>query len=77
MTAAEFSVRLRERASQFEIVLEDSAVTRLATYYALLAKWNAKINLTSLPVDELPPAALDRLFMEPLVAAGIEKALAQ
>jgi 16S rRNA (guanine527-N7)-methyltransferase len=69
VTAAEFGARLRERASQLELILGDEAVSRLAAYYAVLAKWNSKINLTSLPVGELPPPALDRLFMEPLMAA--------
>ena len=42
----------------------------LERYYALLAKWNEKINLTSF---RLPPAgddnAIDRLLVEPVVAA--------
>ena len=42
---------------------------RLEAYYRLLAAWNTKINLTGLNLGELPPDAIDRLFIEPLVAA--------
>jgi len=35
----------------------------------LLAKWNARINLTALQLDPVTDAALDRLFLEPLAAA--------
>lgn len=42
---------------------------RLEAYYRLLATWNAKINLTGLRVSDVTPDALDRLLVEPLVAA--------
>lgn len=38
-------------------------------YLALLAKWNATVNLTALKVDPPDAAALDRLIGEPLRAA--------
>jgi 16S rRNA (guanine527-N7)-methyltransferase len=38
-------------------------------YYRLLARWNARINLTSLPLTGFPPESLDRLLIEPLQAA--------
>ena len=34
-----------------------------------MSAWNRKINLTGLNLSELPPDALDRLLIEPLVAA--------
>ena len=37
-----------------------------STYYELLSRWNHKINLTSL---EDPDEAIDRLLLEPVVAA--------
>ena len=43
---------------------------RLEIYFQLLATWNQKINLTALPVADPTPEALDRLLIEPLVAAG-------
>ena len=42
---------------------------RLETYYRLLVVWNEKINLTGLPVGEFAPEAMDRLLIEPIVAA--------
>lgn len=39
---------------------------RLVAYYELLVRWNRKINLTSL---EDPDEAIDRLLLEPLIAA--------
>jgi 16S rRNA (guanine527-N7)-methyltransferase len=39
---------------------------RLTAYYELLSRWNRKINLTSI-VD--PDEAIDRLLLEPLLAA--------
>jgi 16S rRNA (guanine527-N7)-methyltransferase len=41
----------------------------LAAYVGLLAKWNTKINLTSLKLDPADQGTLDRLIIEPLVAA--------
>jgi 16S rRNA (guanine527-N7)-methyltransferase len=41
----------------------------LEAYFRLLAQWNAKINLTSLPLNEPSDAAFDRLLVEPLAAA--------
>ena len=42
---------------------------RLEAYYRLLAAWNTKINLTGLKLAEISPDALDRLLIEPVVAA--------
>ena len=42
---------------------------RLEAYYRLLATWNAKINLTGLKLSDMSPEAIDRLLIEPLVAA--------
>jgi 16S rRNA (guanine527-N7)-methyltransferase len=43
---------------------------RLEIYYRLLLTWNKKINLTGLNVEDAAPEALDRLLIEPLVAAS-------
>lgn len=42
---------------------------KLEAYYRLLAAWNQKINLTGLDLSEPTPEALDRLLIEPIVAA--------
>jgi 16S rRNA (guanine527-N7)-methyltransferase len=43
--------------------------SRLEIYFKLLTAWNTKMNLTGLDLAEQGPAALDRLLIEPLVAA--------
>jgi 16S rRNA (guanine527-N7)-methyltransferase len=42
---------------------------RLEEYYELLARWNGRINLTSLPLEGHPDESIDRLIVEPLAAA--------
>jgi 16S rRNA (guanine527-N7)-methyltransferase len=44
-------------------------VAQLGDYIGLLTKWNKSINLTALSVDPLTDEAIDRLLVEPLVAA--------
>ena len=61
--------RLVTRASVAGIDLSPSLATRLESYYRLLAHWNASINLTALQLDPITDHALDRLLIEPLVAA--------
>ena len=69
MSAREFRDRLRRRAKRAGIDLGPELADALERYYILLSKWNAKINLTS----RLEPAGedegIDRLLIEPLVAA--------
>jgi 16S rRNA (guanine527-N7)-methyltransferase len=43
---------------------------QLEVYYRLLSTWNKKINLTGLNLVEFGPESLDRLLIEPLVAAA-------
>ena len=58
--------RLRGRATRAGLDLPPELAESLGAYFNLLARWNARINLTSLG-DEV--AAVDRLLIEPLVAA--------
>ena len=46
--------------------LPESLSDRLASYYELLSSWNRKINLTAL---DNPDEAIDRLLLEPILAA--------
>jgi 16S rRNA (guanine527-N7)-methyltransferase len=62
----DFPTRLTRRASRAGLSLPDDLVARLDTFYTLLSRWNQKINLTSLSD---PDEAIDRLFLEPLLAA--------
>jgi len=58
--------RIRRRSSRAGVSLSQEVAGLLAAYYELLYRWNEKINLTSL-VDS--DEAVDRLIVEPLVAA--------
>jgi 16S rRNA (guanine527-N7)-methyltransferase len=62
----DFSTRLTRRASRVGLFLNGELVEKLETFYGLLFRWNQKINLTSL-TD--PDEAIDRLLLEPLIAA--------
>jgi 16S rRNA (guanine527-N7)-methyltransferase len=50
--------------------LRSDEFAQLERYYQLLNRWNPRINLTSLSLPDFPAATLDRLLVEPLVAAG-------
>jgi 16S rRNA (guanine527-N7)-methyltransferase len=69
MTGREFGERLSRRAKKAGISVAAPLADRLWVYFQLLAKWNAKINLTSLDLEDPTPAAIDRLLVEPLLAA--------
>jgi 16S rRNA (guanine527-N7)-methyltransferase len=69
MTSREFRDRLTRRARRADVQLATGIVRPLEEYVRLLARWNEKINLTALPVSQLDDVAVDRLLVEPLVAA--------
>lgn len=69
MNSREFQDRLTRRARRAGVALSPSLAAQLETYYRLLATWNQKINLSGLNLAEPTPEALDRLLVEPLVAA--------
>jgi 16S rRNA (guanine527-N7)-methyltransferase len=58
--------RLQRRAGRIGVSLPSELVEKLALYYELLERWNRKINLTAIvEIDD----AIDRLLLEPVVAA--------
>lgn len=70
MSKREFRERLKRRAKVASVALDEPLVEKLETYYQLLTKWNAKINLTAFRlVPDGEETAIDRLLIEPLVAA--------
>ena len=69
VTSLEFRDRLGRRARRAGISLAADTVGALEVYLRLLSKWNAKINLTALPLAEPTEEAFDRLLIEPLAAA--------
>jgi 16S rRNA (guanine527-N7)-methyltransferase len=69
MTDSSQRDRIADRLAAASIQSDDAVLTGLESYLGLLARWNAKINLTALPVQDPTDAALDKLLVEPLVAA--------
>jgi 16S rRNA (guanine527-N7)-methyltransferase len=67
VSSREFQDRLSRRARRAGLVLPPDLGTKLEVYFRLLSTWNGKMNLTGLDLSE--PAAIDRLLIEPLVAA--------
>jgi 16S rRNA (guanine527-N7)-methyltransferase len=64
---------LRERLRVADVFITADEIARLARYYELLAKWNTRLNLTSLTLDAYPVASVDRLIVEPVKAARTVK----
>lgn len=69
MNSREFQHRLDRRARRAGVTLSPDLGGQLEAYYRLLSAWDKKINLTGVNLADLPPEAIDRLFIEPLVAA--------
>ena len=59
--------RIGIRAAKAGVVVNGRAMVSLAAYVELLLRWNRRMNLTALTEDD---EGLDRLVVEPLVAAG-------
>lgn len=66
MAARTFASRLQRRAARAGLSLPEDVLAQLGSYYALLSRWNQKINLTSITN---PDEAVDRLLLEPLLAS--------
>jgi 16S rRNA (guanine527-N7)-methyltransferase len=50
--------------------LSETMLFKLEEYFELLRRWNKRINLTSLPLEGLEDRTIDRLIVEPLIAAA-------
>ena len=59
--------RIAVRAARAGVGVDESVVDALVVYVELLRRWNRRTNLTGLTEDD---KGLDRLIVEPLVAAG-------
>lgn len=70
MAAREFRDRLRRRARRAGVDVAPDLAALLERYFDLLTKWTAKINLTSFRLEQgSQDEAIDRLLLEPLIAA--------
>jgi 16S rRNA (guanine(527)-N(7))-methyltransferase RsmG len=70
VSSREFQERLARRARRAGLTIRQELGAQLEIYYRLLSTWNKKINLTGLNVEDITPEAMDRLLIEPLVAAS-------
>lgn len=64
-----FREKLAKRARKAGLSLPSDAIRGLEAYFALLGKWNEKVSLTSLRIADSGDEAIDRLLVEPLLAA--------
>jgi 16S rRNA (guanine527-N7)-methyltransferase len=69
MTTKTFQSRLVRRLRKAGASAAPSVCQALEQYFQLLALWNAKINLTGYSLSEPNEESIDRLLVEPLVAA--------
>ena len=70
MTSSLLGTRILERAALAGVLLRAEQLQQLEAYYELLSRWNRRINLTALPLTGYSGAAIDRLIIEPLIAAA-------
>jgi 16S rRNA (guanine(527)-N(7))-methyltransferase RsmG len=71
MSAEVFRQLLEQRMDAANLSLNPFVTEKLAAYFSLLAHWNRRINLTSLPLEPPTSESVDRLVIEPLLAASI------
>jgi 16S rRNA (guanine527-N7)-methyltransferase len=66
---AAFERVIRERSERVGLQLTPGEVAQFLQYYQLLTRWNRTINLTALPLTDYPAPTIDRLLLEPALAA--------
>ena len=65
----EFRRLLLSRAETAQIALSELLLEKLDRYFELLVRWNQKVNLTGFDLSAPTPAAIDRMFLEPVAAS--------
>ena len=70
MAAVDFERAIHERLSVVDVRVDPVVTTRLARYLTLLGRWNRRINLTAFDLDQPTDHAIDRLIVEPVLAAS-------
>ena len=68
-SAVQIRQKLARRAAKAGLSLSEASLDGLEAYFQLLRKWNRRVSLTALPVDEGEDEAVDRLLIEPALAA--------
>ena len=74
MSDPSFQTLLSARAERVGVAITAEMRGQLERYVDLLTHWNPRINLTALPLDPPTAETVDRLLIEPIVAAGWTKA---
>jgi 16S rRNA (guanine527-N7)-methyltransferase len=69
VSTRDVAARIRRRARRVGVDVGPELAAELETYLDLLGRWNRRINLTALQLEPLSDQAIDRLIVEPLVAA--------
>jgi 16S rRNA (guanine527-N7)-methyltransferase len=69
VTERDLPSRIIRRAGRVGVNVDFALAGALGGYLDLLRRWNRKINLTGLEVESPADEAIDRLVVEPLVAA--------
>jgi 16S rRNA (guanine527-N7)-methyltransferase len=71
VSADTISSRIASRFNELGVAISGVEHRQLSDYFCLLAKWNSRINLTSLPVESPEDPAIDRLLVEPILASRL------
>ncbi len=67
-----FADAIRSRVEAAGLPVDAVVITGCAEYLRLLGRWNRRLNLTALRLDEpVPEATVDKLIVEPLLAASL------
>jgi len=69
VTPLAFRDGLASRLAEAKLSLTSNQIELLGEYWRLLERWNSRINLTSIPLEGSPSHSIDRLIVEPLMAA--------
>jgi 16S rRNA (guanine527-N7)-methyltransferase len=67
----DLGAQIQRRATRVGLTVVPEVARRLEAYIGLLTKWNRRLNLTALELDPVADVAIDRLLIEPLVAAPL------
>jgi 16S rRNA (guanine527-N7)-methyltransferase len=70
----DFEPLIRTGLAAANVEAGDETIVALGRYLGVLARWNRRINLTAFDLDAPTRHAIDRLIVEPLVAAGLVRA---
>jgi 16S rRNA (guanine527-N7)-methyltransferase len=60
--------RLQDRAGAVGLDLDARSIEKLLSYFELLRRWNRRLNLTGLSIEDGSDESIDRLLIEPVLA---------